>query len=688
MKKLILLLFIATSTLLTNHAMAYDFLAECSTGQFLYYNITSDVEPYTVEVTYERGDGGYYIAPVGNIEIPSSVNYNGITYSVTNINGFAFYNCHDITSITIPNSVTNIGYYAFYGCKVLTSVAFGDSLENIDEYAFEGCSNLTSIAIPNSVTSIGTFAFKNCRLLTEVTIGSSVTNIGGDAFDLCNSLTTVNYNAIHCTAAYSPFNRCSALSSIYIDENVTNIPASIFTQCRNLRIYFNGDIEQWCTMIFSEGNANIEWIDNGYDLYIGGDPVYDLVIPETITEINVHAFRCAKNITSLTIPSSVTSIGYYAFDGCSGLTTINFNATNCSYMGSSTEPVLAIFNGCTSLEYLNIGDNVTNIPDLAFYGCHGITSVAIPSSVINIGENAFFEVRNIAYSGNATGRPWGALTVNGFVDGHLVYYDDTQTVLTGCGALATEIIIPNSVTNIGENAFSECKATSSISIPGSVTSIGNNAFKNVRNIIYDGTATGSPWGALTMNGLTDGYLVYSDDTRTQITGCNTLADVITIPSSVTNINNGAFSGCNNLTSVNFNATNCNNANSVFGECEAFTILNIGDNVTKIPDGMFSYCMGLTSVIIPNSVDSIGTNAFSLCSSLLSIAIGNSVTSIGASAFFNCSSLYEITIPESVTYIGEGAFMECGSLTTVNFNAIDCNADNTLFPECTSLINIT
>ena len=165
-------------------SLAHDFEVE---GVF--YKKTSD---NTVAVTYKGYSYDSYSNEYsGDIVIPSSVKYNGVTYSVTSIGSEAFSYCASLTSIEIPNSVTSIGNYAFYMCERLMSVVIGNSVTSIGMSAFNNCESLTSIEIPNSVTSIGESAFYRCESLTSIEIPNSVTSIGNEAFDNCESLKTV-----------------------------------------------------------------------------------------------------------------------------------------------------------------------------------------------------------------------------------------------------------------------------------------------------------------------------------------------------------------------------------------------------------------------------------------------------------------------------------------------------------------
>ena len=360
----------------------------------------------------------------------------------------------------------------------------------------------------------------------------------------------------------------------------------------------------------------------------------------SVTSIGEHAFYKCSSLTSVTIPNSVTSIGGGAFEDCSSLTSVT------------------------------IPNSVTSIGDEAFLGCISLTSVTIGNSVTSIGELAFAYVNNIIYSGTAIGSPWGAKCVNGYVDGYLVYSDDTKTTLLGCSAAATgTIVIPNSVTSIGEGAFFRCTSLTSIEIPNSVTSIGVWAFYECSSLT-----------SVTISNSVTSIGEYA------FSSCISLTSV-TIPNSVTSIGKSAFSSCISLTSVTIPNSVTSIGSSAFNSCYSLTSVTIPNSVTSIEGGTFYNC-GLTSVTIPNSVTSIGNEAFWGCNGLNSVTIGNSVISIGEKAFQYCRSLTSVTIPNSVTSIGNYAFSGCSSLTSVTIPNSVTSIGKYAFSSCSGLTSVT
>ena len=429
-------------------------------------------------------------------------------------------------------------WYDFDRRTKTASVTYEGSSYYKDEYSGSVVipSSVTYNSVTYSVTSIGEWAFSYCDGLTSVTIPNSVTSIGKSAFWACGLTSVVIPNSVT-SIGERAFYYCSGLTSIDVASDNSNY-------CSVDGVLFNKDKT---TLIQYPG---------------GKQGAY--TIPNSVTSIGNYAFYYCTGLTSVTIPNSVTSIGDSAFDHCTGLTSIT------------------------------IPNSVTSIGNLAFLYCTGLTSVTIPNSVTSIGEGAFNGVKNIVYSGSATGSPWGARLVNGYVDGYLVYSDETKKYLFACFYTATgDIVIPNSVTSIGTEAFYNCSGLTSVTIPNSVTSIGDYAFR----------------------------------------GCSGLTSV-TIPNSVTSIGNYAFYNCSGLTSVTIGNSVTSIGGHAFEGCTGLTSLYISDvaawcaisfgtgHANPLYYGHKLYVNEelVTDLVIPNSVTSIGNYAFSHCSGLTSVTI--------------------------------------------------------------------
>ena len=242
--------------------------------------------------------------------------------------------------------------------------------------------------------------------------------------------------------------------------------------------------------------------------------------------------------------------------------------------------------------------------------------------------------------------------------------------------------IPSSVTSIEDYAFSMCSGLTSMTIPNSVTSIGNSAFSGCNGL----TSIVMEPGNTKYDSRNNCNAIIETASNTLIVGCKNTK----IPSSVTSIGGGAFSGCSGLTSIEIPSSVMSIENTAFFNCRGLTSVVIPSSVTSIGYGAFSGCSGLTSVEInTNTIDtwfsgltsiktitlgeevkSIGWSAFSSCSGLTSIEISSNVTSIGNSAFSGCSGLTSIVIPSNVTSIGSYAFQNCTSLSDITSEITD------------------
>ena len=630
----------------------------------------------------------------------------------------AFFDCLNLTSISIPNSVKDIGEWAFAGCSLLSSIDIPNSVNSIGNIAFAACLSLEYISIPESVICLNgnsfcewdgeleclsanfiyeddvlfnkdkseIISFRNQEIESYI-IPDSVTSIGDGAFGCCSSLSSLVIPDSVVNIKGNPFYfwkgklECLSASFIYEDNVLFNMDKSKLISYRNQEaksfIIPNGvmSIEKYafsdCSSLISISvPKSVTSIGDG--AFDGCSSLSSIAISDSVTSISAWTFDGCKSLRSLVIPDSVTSIGNEAFCGCSSL---------CSLVipDSVTSIGDGAFDGCSSLRSLVISDSVTSIGDGAFGSCSSLRSLVIPDSVTSIGDGAFSScssLRSLVIPDsvvNIKGNPFcywkgklECLSASFIYEDNVLFNMDKSKLISFRNQEAKSFIIPDGVKSIGKCAFVDCYFLVSISIPNSVTNIGDSAFdgcSSLSNLVIPNSVTsigdGAFWGCSSLRSLVIPNSVTSIDAWV-FSGCKSLSN-ITIPDSLTSIGAWAFEGCSSLRSLVIPNSVTSIGNSAFEGCSSLSSLVIPDSVTSIGDSAFAGCKSLNNIIIPDSVTSIGDSAFEDCTSLSSLVIPDGVTSIGAWTFKGCSSLSSLAIPDSVTCIGFGAFEGCSSL---------------------------
>lgn len=488
--------------------------------------------------------------------VPEGVMYIGVR---------AFSSCENLTSVTIANTVASISDYAFWGCLSLESVNIGKGVTGLSESIFSGCYSLNAInveegnscyssengvlfnadkttlikypegkketaySIPNGVTIIDKFAFYGCSSLVSVDIPSSVETISLSAFDytglyendgnwkndvlyvddcLIKARMSLNgsYDVMEGTrliADYA-FHLCSSLTSVDIPNGVTNIGGYAFSNCSNL-------------MSVTLGNG--------------------------ITSIGAFAFEYCSSLTSVDVPNSVTNINEYVFNNCYGLKSASIDSR---VIGDN------MFQNCSNLTSVTLGDNVVSVGESAFYNCSSLTSVKIPNRVTTIGPGAFYGT---------------ALYNNDMNWTNNVLYVDNCLIEARYGVNdAYEVVEGTRV--IADGAFGYMDVVS-VDIPGSVQNIGYLAFGNCRNLeVFNVKEENKYYCSV------DGVLFNADKTMLIQYPRAKSEKSYSVPESVNTIGDMALYNCRNIESI-----------------------IIGSGVASIGEGAFVECYSLNEMLV-------------------------------------------------------------------------------------------
>ncbi len=417
---------------------------------------------------------------------------------VQSVGAYSFYQCSGLTGIALPEKVASVGAYAFYNCSNLSDVTLGHGVESIGDYAFSQCAKLPSFVVPDSVENIYGSAFRGCTRLSSITIGSSVTSIGDYAFTGCEKLIEVyNRSALSIVAGATNYGRVSASAfNVY-----TPTSGSRKMSLQGEYLCYADDVASEYYLVDYVGTgreialpnqiSGNDYIVLPYAFYMRSE-LTGVTFGNGVTALGREAFYLCYGLTSITIPSGVESIGYNAFYGCSSL--------------------MEVYN----LSSLTIAEGSTDNGRVGYYAQNVYTDTDGGSSKLFTTQDGFIcyadEEAGVYYLAKYVGTAT-AVTLPNQINGH--DYEILARAFRGRSDL-TSVTLGSGVTKIGVAAFENCSGLTSIVVSNSVTQFDVGVLRycsNLTSITYQGTA--AQWNALTKssewNKGTGEYTVYCTD---------------------------------------------------------------------------------------------------------------------------------------------------------------------------------
>lgn len=723
--------------------------------------------------------------------------------TVTNLGHSVFYECDSLISVTLGDSVTVIPDYAFYNSSI-RNITFGANVRIIGQYVFSNCMQLTQIVLPNTIEIIGDYAFYENPFLEEVIFSESITEIGVSAFSKGQNLQSVDLSDTKITIVKdNAFSNISQLKEVKLPVTVITIGKSAFAECQSLQSvqgmanvktikeYAFSNCYHLSSVDFAEGLEIVE----DYAFYYAS--IDNFEFPNSLNYIGSYAFAACNPDNGALILKGATYIGSYAFMNCGQIYDIELSENLEVISDYAFSQVYGVYFRTFDVE---IPDSVKIIGKCAFQDS-GVHNLSLGNGLTEIGVKAFDQciLNHVTYKGTVAewqsikrGYNWALIDriacedgeskdvgATGFVFDGIVYtwaadgesyaiiglseenqdaasytilkeYDGIPVKEIGDKAFADarylkEIVVPDTITHIGDYAFSGCVSLTKavignglknidsgwfgdcpleyLDIGAGVLSIDYNIFRhNFKNIYVDSKnqryyVQGNALIDREMKTLCKTWssdAMIPNDGSVEIIGTyafynNKDLKSITLPSSITTIDSHAFSGSalesiyipSSVTVIpDYAFYNCKNLKELilsegvqsiglyaFGFCAELVEVDIPDSVIKIEDFAFSSCSKLSAVSVGKKIASLSSNLFSNCYNLQSVKLPSDLKMIKNGVFQNCFRLKNIKIPNTVEFIGYDAFASCSNLTEIILPKSILAIGKSAFQDCKSLKNI-
>ena len=630
--------------------------------------------------------------------------------NITSIGAYAFNGCSAISEVVIQKTTTTIGDKAYAQCSNISKVSFAEGANvAFGSFVFEGCQKISSVSLPSTVTTFDGSVFAGCNNISEIivdannpaltaidgilydkdvttviycpkakvvdfaTLPATVTKIGTAAFQANPSITTLVIPARITEIGEMAFQNCIGLTSLVFEGTDVVIGASAFEECRIL-----------ATVTLPAGLTSV----NEKAFYLTA--LSNVTIPETVTSIGAYAFA-KTNIATLTIPASVATIAEGAFSNCAKLTEVTFveGGTANLQLGTS-ENTVGVFEGCAAITTVTLPKRIQTIGNRTFYDAKSITSMNIPAdaSLETIGDYAFYH--NMF---NAIALPEGLTYIGSYAFSNCQF---------------TTVTIPTTVTEIGDNAFlgcsklvtatfaeggkaglklnkelfKNCSALTTVTFParleetyemmstegGLQLTTFHTLFTGCPNITYlyveDGGATFDD-----INGIFCEVNAYGDIARVIFCPVKNPGDenkTVTIPYTVTQIDNGAFNDVSVITKIVFEDTpNWNGRPTLTIGDPSYTGR---DTSTKATDDVYPVfrSTSITAISLPVQLKALGYGAFHTLANLTTLTFnteGAALEFIGQRAIYKNEKLTSLTLPK-IAVLSENAVTYNKKLATI------------------------
>lgn len=601
-----------------------------------YYGNESEI------VVDEKIDGHTIVGLVGTF-LDTNVRKVTLPDTVTNIGDRAFYSCNLLSEISMPDGVTSLGDYVFCGCSSLSEISIPDGVTSIGERAFWQCSSLSKMQLSPGLIRIGDSAFEDCTSLSEIEFPAALKTIGKNAFERCGSLCSIKFPEGLQSIDECAFSMCNSLTDVLLPAGLKKISSKAFYNCDNLvaiqlddrnqdfclsqGILYNRDqteVIMVCDRMMQAANISegVKKI-SGYAFY-SCDHLSSVDFPDTLKYIGDGAFEQCGSLQQLVIPKNVTEIGKEILYNCCALKQLkilgplkelNGICSQCPVLEQVSLPDgLRVISGfsfdyCHNLKQINLPESVEVIEEYAFGGA-GITSLLIPPRVTQIEERALAapDLKSITVAeGNSH-----------FYMRSGCLYNDAHTLLVCIAASDKVDILPGCI-RIGKAAFYDRSGICEVEIPDTVKEIGEEAFTGCRK-------------------LTEVYM----GNQLQAIGRYAFQDTPFLSEQAEVENGVEYLGPYAISRR---------------EESAGEVLRIREGCTLIADGFSIINYTLKYLWLSDSLQYIGKDAFGSCFSLQEIIGGRSLVSIGEKAFMYCN-LERVLIRGEKVSIGTDAFDFC------------------------------